>query len=51
MLFRSSLDEMEGFMETMQQEGGDIMGMVYGQMQGAPESAQQTGQSIHQVGF
>lgn len=47
----SSLDEMEGFMETMQQEGGDIMGMVYGQMQGAPESAQQTGQSIHQTGF
>ncbi|OBT78608.1 hypothetical protein VF21_02345 [Pseudogymnoascus sp. 05NY08] len=47
----SSLDEMEGFMETMQQEGGDIMGMVYGQMQGAPESAQQTGHSIHPTGF
>jgi hypothetical protein len=36
----SSLDEMEGFMETMQQEGGELMGVIYGQMQGASESDQ-----------
>lgn len=47
----SSLDEMEGFMETMQQDG-DLMGMIYGQMQGAPESAQKTGGlSIQQTEF
>jgi hypothetical protein len=37
----SNLDEMEGFMETMQQEGGELMGVIYGQMQGVSESDQE----------
>lgn len=47
----SSLDEMEGFMETIHQEGGDLMGIIYGQMQAAPENAQQSGgQNVPHMG-